>query len=123
MNSIKLIFFIQIKDSRLRFRFNLNSEKTEEKTLQLTYVPVDDGQWHTAKVSRHGSVAMLELDGGEGKKYNETFKFEGRQWMQVDRQDGVYVGGRAEDLGDKKFEVWADYHDSKFDLLNDALLA
>jgi len=89
------MFNFQIKDSRLRFRFNLNSLKTEEKMLWLTYVPVDDGQWHTAKVSRYGSTAILELDGGEGKKYNETFRFEGHQWMQVDKQEGVYAGGKA----------------------------
>ncbi len=106
-------FCFQIKDSRLRFRFNLNSLRTEEKTLWLTHVPVDDGQWHTAKVSRHGSIAMLELDGGEGKKYNETFRFEGHQWMQVDKQEGVYAGGKAEYTGHRSFEVYADYQKSE----------
>ncbi|CAG7819551.1 unnamed protein product [Allacma fusca] len=100
---------LEIKDSRLRFRFNLNSLKTEENVLWLSFVPVDDGQWHTVKVSRHGSVAMLELDGGEGRKYNETFRFEGHQWMLVDKQEGVYAGGKAEYTGHRSFEVYADY--------------
>ena len=52
---------------------------------------------------------MLELDGGEGRKYNETFKFEGHQWMLVDNQDGVYAGGKAEHTGRQSFEVYADY--------------
>lgn len=102
-------FVFQIKDSRLRFRYNLNSLKTEERVLWLSFVSVDDGQWHVVKVSRHGSVAMMELDGGEGRKYNETFRFEGHQWMLVDKQEGVYAGGKAEYTGHRSFEVYADY--------------
>jgi hypothetical protein len=70
---------------------------------------VDDGQWHTAKVTRYGSVAILEIDGGEGRKYNETFRYEGHQWMMVDKQEGVYAGGKAEYTGHRSFEVYADY--------------
>jgi len=100
---------LEIKDSRLRFRYNLNSLKTEEQSLWLSFVPVDDGQWHTAKVTRYGSMAALEIDGGEGRKYNETCKFEGHQWMMVDKQEGVYAGGKAEYTGHRSFEVYADY--------------
>ncbi|XP_035701024.1 neural-cadherin isoform X3 [Folsomia candida] len=100
---------LEIKDSRLRFRYNLNSLKTEEQTLWLSFVPVDDGQWHTARVTRYGSVAALEIDGGEGRKYNETFMYEGHQWMMVDKQEGVYAGGKAEYTGHRSFEVYADY--------------
>ena len=102
-------FFFQIKDGRLRFRFNLNSLRTEEKDLWLTAITVNDGQWHTVKVSRYGSAAMLELDGGEGRRYNETFIFEGHQYMQVDKQEGVYAGGKAEYTGVRSYEVYGDY--------------
>jgi hypothetical protein len=44
--------FAQIKDSRLHFRYNLNSLRTEEKDIWLSAVTVGDGQWHTAKVSK-----------------------------------------------------------------------
>ena len=43
---------LEIQDSRLRFRYNLNSLRTEEKEIWLSAIWVDDGQWHTAKVAR-----------------------------------------------------------------------
>jgi hypothetical protein len=49
------------------------------------------------------------LDGGEGRRYNETFLFEGHQWLLVDKQEGVYAGGKAEYTGVRTFEVYADY--------------
>lgn len=100
---------LEIKDSRLHFRYNLNSLRTEEKDIWLSAVAVDDGQWHVARVSRYGSAATLELDGGEGRRYNETFEFVGHQWLLVDKQEGVYAGGKAEYTGVRTFEVYADY--------------
>ena len=44
---------MQIKDGRLRFRFNLNNLRTEERDLWLTAITVNDGIWHTVKVSIH----------------------------------------------------------------------
>ena len=60
-------------------------------------------------MNRYGSSAFLELDGGEGRRYNETFIFEGRQWMQVDKQEGVYAGGKAEFTGVRSYEVYGDF--------------
>ncbi|XP_076394562.1 neural-cadherin isoform X3 [Megachile rotundata] len=100
---------LEIKDSRLHFRYNLNSLRTEERDIWLTAIAVDDGQWHTVKVSRYGSAATLELDGGEGRRFNETFSFDGHQWLLVDKQEGVYAGGKAEYTGVRTFEVYADY--------------
>ncbi|KAH1014302.1 hypothetical protein HUJ04_003158 [Dendroctonus ponderosae] len=100
---------LEIKDARLYFRYNLNSLRTEEKDIWLSAVPVDDGQWHVARVSRYGSAATLELDGGEGRRFNETFDFVGHQWLMVDKQEGVYAGGKAEYTGVRTFEVYADY--------------
>ncbi|XP_076378462.1 neural-cadherin isoform X7 [Megalopta genalis] len=100
---------LEIKDSRLHFRYNLNSLRTEERDIWLTAIAVDDGQWHTVRVSRYGSAATLELDGGEGRRFNETFSFEGHQWLLVDKQEGVYASGKAEYTGLRTFEVYADY--------------
>ncbi|XP_026817887.1 neural-cadherin isoform X2 [Rhopalosiphum maidis] len=100
---------LEIKDSKLHFRYNLNSLRTEERDVWLSAVTVDDGKWHTAKVSRYGSSAILELDGGEGKHYNETYRFEGHQWLMVDKQEGVYAGGKAEYTGVRTFEVYGDF--------------
>jgi hypothetical protein len=57
----------------------LNSLRTEEKEIWLSAIFVDDGQWHTVKVQRYGSVAILTLDGGEGRRYNDSFIFSGHQ--------------------------------------------
>lgn len=91
----------------------MNSLRTEEKDVWLNAVTVDDGKWHTAKVSRYGSSAILELDGGEGKHYNETYRFEGHQWLMVDKQEGVYAGGKAEYTGVRTFEVYGDFQKGK----------
>ncbi|XP_043276745.1 neural-cadherin isoform X3 [Venturia canescens] len=100
---------LQITDSRLQFRYNLNSLRIEERNIWLSAIAVNDGQWHTVRVSRYGSAATLELDGGEGRRFNETFSFEGHQWLMVDKQEGVYAGGKAEYTGVRTFEVYADY--------------
>nr|XP_021206767.2 neural-cadherin isoform X3 [Bombyx mori] len=100
---------LEVKDARLHFRYNLNSLRTEERDVWLNSVAVDDGQWHIARVSRYGSAATLEIDGGEGRRYNETFTFEGHQWLLVDKQEGVYAGGKAEYTGVRTFEVYADF--------------
>jgi hypothetical protein len=101
--------YAQISSYVFSFRYNLNSLRTEEKDIWLSAVTVDDGQWHVARVSRYGSAATLELDGGEGRRYNETFDFAGHQWLLVDKQEGVYAGGKAEYTGVRTFEVYADY--------------
>ena len=44
---------LEIQDSKLRFRYNLNSLRTEEKEIWLQAIYVDDGQWHTAKVNTY----------------------------------------------------------------------
>ncbi|XP_066596420.1 LOW QUALITY PROTEIN: neural-cadherin-like [Prorops nasuta] len=106
---------LEIKNSRLHFRFNLNSLRTEERDIWLTAVAVDDGQWHTVRVSRYGSAATMELDGGEGRRFNETFSFQGHQWLLVDKQEGVYAGGKAEYTGIRTFEVYADYQQGCLD--------
>lgn len=66
-------------------------------------------------MSRYGSAATLELDGGEGRRFNETFSFEGHQWLLVDKQEGVYAGGKAEYTGVRTFEVYADYQKGNVD--------
>lgn len=65
-------------------------------------------------MSRYGSSATLELDGGEGRRYNESFTFDGHQWLLVDKQEGVYAGGKAEYTGVRTFEVYADYQKGDF---------
>ena len=100
---------LEIQQSKMRFRYNLNSLRTEEKEIWLSSVFVDDGQWHVARVTRYGSAAILTLDGGEGRRYNDSFQFVGHQMMAVDKQEGVYAGGKAEYTGVRTFEVYSDF--------------
>lgn len=80
---------------------------------------MDDGQWHTVKAFRYGSLATMELDGGEGRRYNETTSptFVGHQLLLVDKQEGIYSGGKAEYTGVRTFEVFADYQKGRFFLI------
>lgn len=55
-------------------------------------------------------MAELRLDGGEGRRHNETFTMRGPQWLLIDKQEGVYAGGKAEHTGVRTFEVLADFH-------------
>lgn len=87
----------------------MNNLRPREQSVWLNAITVDDGQWHTVTVSRFGSTAILALDGGEGRRYNESFEFVGHQWLMVDKQEGVYAGGKAEYTGVRTFEVLADF--------------
>ncbi|RWS30382.1 Neural-cadherin-like protein, partial [Leptotrombidium deliense] len=91
---------LEIKDKKLRFRFNLNSMKSsEEHELWLPYVSVSDGQWHTVHVMRFGSTASIAVDGGGGRRYNELIDYEGlHQLMTVEKQN-VIAGGDVQYVG------------------------
>lgn len=92
---------LEIKDKKMRFRFNLNNMKsTEERELWLPYVTVSDGQWHTVQVLRYGSTASIALDGGGGRRYNEINDYVGlHQLMTVEKQN-VVAGGDVQYVGE-----------------------
>lgn len=107
---------IDIHEGRLRFRYNLDPNNSNELEVSLFNAEIDDGQWHWIKVNRFGSSAILELDGGEGKHYNHSYNLVGGyQLLKVDKQEGVYAGGKVEVTGVKSFEVQGDYHNSCID--------
>ncbi|MCL4133902.1 UNVERIFIED_CONTAM: hypothetical protein GTU68_064760, partial [Idotea baltica] len=110
---------LAIRDGHLHFRYNLNSLRTEEHHLCLSAITVNDGKWHSVVVERHGSTAMLMLDGGEGRRFNETVLFTGHMLMDVDKYEGSYAGGKAEYTGIRTFEV---YNDFKLGCLDDIRL-
>ncbi|XP_043069622.1 putative neural-cadherin 2 isoform X1 [Drosophila bipectinata] len=106
---------LELRRGHLQFRYNLNSLRNEEQVLGLTAVAVNDGQWHVIRISRYGSAALMELDGGESRRYNESFHYTGHQWLSIDKQEGVYAGGKAEYTGVKTFEVQSDFQRSCLD--------
>lgn len=106
---------LEVHEAKLRFRYSLNSVQIDEQQIGLTSVHVDDGQWHFVKIHRYGSAIMMEIDGGEGKNYNESFTFKGHQWLSIDKQEGIFIGGKPELTGVKSIEVNGDYQNSCID--------
>ena len=106
---------LEMKNAKLYFRYSLNSVQIEEHEVSLSSVEVDDGQWHIVKIQRYGSASIIELDGGEGAHFNQSISFDGHQWLSVDKQEGVYAGGKPEYSGEKTFDVKADYQKSCID--------
>ena len=77
-------------DCRLRVRYNVGGG---EQQLQLSYVNVSDGQWHTAAVDRVGQWMTLTLDTGEGREFNESLgDVLGHAQLRVS-QRGLLAGG------------------------------
>ncbi|XP_074602495.1 neural cadherin isoform X1 [Brevipalpus obovatus] len=103
---------LEIKDKKLRFRFNLNALKSsEERELWLPNITVSDGQWHTVQVLRFGSTASISLDGGGGRRFNEITEYRGlHQLMLVERQS-VVVGGDVQYVGPGVTVVDNDFHE------------
>lgn len=67
----------------------------------------------SVQVWRHGCTAVLSVDGGEGRHYNDTFNPCSHHWLAVDKQEGVYAGGKAEYTGVRTFDVHGDFHSGK----------
>ena len=40
---------------------------SDDRVIELPYVNVSDGLWHTARMRRWGNQAVLQLDGGDGR--------------------------------------------------------
>ncbi len=98
---------LEVKEKKLRFRFNLNN--LEEREVWLPFVSVSDGQWHTVKVQRFGSTASIALDGGGGRRFNEVTDYEGlHQLLVVDKQN-VMAGGFAQIVGPSQYVVDFDF--------------
>ncbi|XP_054281690.1 neural-cadherin-like [Macrosteles quadrilineatus] len=107
---------LEIVDGRLQFKFNLHGGTTSETIVSLANLTVNDGQWHEVNAWRHGCSASLAIDGEEGPQYNETLPTScSHHWLVVDKQEGVYAGGKAEYTGVRTFEVQHDFHDGCLD--------
>ncbi|XP_068201441.1 neural-cadherin-like isoform X2 [Palaemon carinicauda] len=117
--SVKKYSILEIKNKHLYFRYNLNTLAPEEKYLWLSSVVVSDGMWHLVRVKRYGSTVTLALDGGEGRKYNETSEGSDYVLMSIDTQEGVFIGGSAYHSSADVFTVQNDY---KYGCLDDIRL-
>ncbi|PSN41764.1 Neural-cadherin [Blattella germanica] len=102
-------YALSFEPDRFSTQIQLRFRTREEHGELFRVSDQHNREYGILEVSRYGSAATLELDGGEGRRYNETFQFEGHQWLLVDKQEGVYAGGKAEYTGVRTFEVYADY--------------
>ena len=73
-----------MNDRHLLFYYDVGSGN---RYLSLDYVEVNDGEWHTVLIGRYGNQAVLRLDSGEGRFYNETWiEDEGHVLMSLDEK-------------------------------------
>lgn len=104
---------LEIKDRRLRFRYHLNQlHSTKESDLILPEYPISDGQWHTVRVTRYGSTATIEADGGGGKKFNEIIDYTDQHQLLAVSKQGIIVGGDVSQMGPSAYYVENGLHDS-----------
>lgn len=104
---------LEIKDRKLRFRYHLNQlHSTKESDLMLPEYPVSDGQWHTVRVTRYGSTATIEADGGGGKKFNEITDYTDQHQLLAVSKQGIIVGGDVSQMGPAAYYVENGLHDS-----------
>lgn len=61
----------------------------------LSYVNVSDGQWHTVRVDRIGQWAVMKLDSGEGRFFNETFGVRNGHIQIRVSQRSMFAGGNV----------------------------
>lgn len=96
---------LEIKDRHLRFRYHLNRIRSmKDSELTLPEYVVNDGLWHTVRVVRYGSTAVIEADGGGGKKFNEIIDYQDLHQMFMTKQS-VIVGGDVNHMGPSTYYV------------------
>lgn len=104
---------LDIKDKRLRFRYHLNQQhSTKENELMLPWYEVSDGLWHTVRVTRFGSTATIEVDGGGGRKSNEINDYADLHQLLVVGKTSIIVGGDVNHMGPAAYYVDNGLHDS-----------
>ena len=82
--------------------------------------PISDGAWHRVRAERYGHNIILEVDDGDLWWRNESLKsledpnlgIPGS--FEVDKQDGIILGGIPEFSGMDVLTVHDDLSDSKF---------
>lgn len=66
---------------------------------------------------RHGFVTILAVDDGDGDLYNASVSLDDPHLLEVDKQEGVHVGGSPEYAGISVFKIHGDYHKGELWLL------
>ncbi|XP_050686791.1 putative neural-cadherin 2 isoform X2 [Eriocheir sinensis] len=101
-------FAVQLVRGQLCLVLQLHPE--DPSSLCLTRATLTDGRWHSVEAQRHGSVTILAVDDGDGDLYNASVSLDSRRLLEVDKQEGVHVGGSPEYAGVSVFKIHGDYH-------------
>ena len=83
---------IQIVDGHLEFIHDLGSG---DKVISLPHLNVSDGLWHTVYIRRYGNQAILKVDGGEGRYYNESEPQDDFRLISLSGKD-IFAGAEVE---------------------------
>ncbi|XP_050723127.1 putative neural-cadherin 2 isoform X2 [Eriocheir sinensis] len=85
-------------------------------SLCLSRAVLTDGRWHALTATRYGSATILTADDGDGDLYNASLLLlEGRQLLEVDKQEGVRVGGAPHFQDAGVLKIHSDYFDGCID--------
>lgn len=87
--------------------------------------PLGDGTWHTIRAERHGHNLVISVDDGDYWQRNESLlslanSSDERQArgppipLEIDKHDGVTVGGLPEFVGVRLVTVHDDLQDGEF---------
>ncbi|KAK8399372.1 hypothetical protein O3P69_003470 [Scylla paramamosain] len=104
---------VQLVGGHLCAVLHLQSRTTT--TLCLSRVSVTDGHWHSLTATRYGSSTFLEVDDGDGDLYNASLVLEGEQLLDVDKQEGIRVGGSPYYQEKGVLKIHNDYFDGCID--------
>ena len=98
---------LEVSEGILGYRYKIDYE--EERDIALKYVYVDDGEWHTARLTRYGSAVILSIDGGEGRRYNQLFSSNNYQKVGSVKSSVVHVGGNMKKGRYGSFKIKSDF--------------
>ncbi|XP_063876229.1 putative neural-cadherin 2 [Scylla paramamosain] len=104
---------MQLVDGRLCAVLHLHPRP--QASLCLTKAALTDGRWHSVSATRYGSATFLEVDDGDGDLYNASLVLEGEQLLDVDKQEGVRVGGSPYFQEKGVLKIHNDYFDGCID--------
>ncbi|XP_076032740.1 neural-cadherin-like isoform X2 [Oratosquilla oratoria] len=107
-------------------------EHRTKQRLCLTSRPVNDGVWHYLRAERYGANLLISMDDGDSWRQNATIytlvtvkeKLSLRsrkkspellKLLNVDKQEGVHIGGTPEFLGVSVLKVHRDLENSCID--------
>lgn len=123
--SLQTYCVVEIRDSKLLFRFKLNAVRSKsEKVLTIASFPVNDGKWHRVEAYRFGESATLTLDkGGIGKSTQLIMDHQSEgadarhQVFELDEHQ-ILIGGTPHYLAIGTTTVTNDFADGKFNFVS-----